>query len=94
MDKVLENVLLDPVCGMTVAPESAAAKIEHDGKLWHFCSKGCAEKFSANPANYTSGAPKPQPDGHAGEYTWRNERICRADATLNARARVWLARTW
>jgi P-type Cu+ transporter len=61
MEKILENVLLDPVCGMTVSPESAAAKVEYDGKLWHFCSKGCAAKFNADPVKYASGTAKPQP---------------------------------
>ena len=57
----MENVLLDPICGMTVDPDHAAAKIEYSGKMWHFCSKGCASKFQAEPAKYASGAPKPQP---------------------------------
>lgn len=61
----MENVLLDPICGMTVTPESAAAKVEHGGKLWHFCSIGCASKFSAEPDKYASGAVKPQPHAPA-----------------------------
>jgi Cu+-exporting ATPase len=39
----------DPVCGMTVDPEKAAAKVELAGKTYYFCSKGCAERFSRNP---------------------------------------------
>ncbi|MBI2872159.1 MAG: YHS domain-containing protein [Chloroflexi bacterium] len=27
----------DPVCGMDVDPEKAAAKIEYDGKTFYFC---------------------------------------------------------
>jgi Cu+-exporting ATPase len=49
----------DPVCGMTVDPVKAAASIEHAGKLFHFCCKGCAEKFSADPAKYLSANYKP-----------------------------------
>ena len=49
----------DPVCGMTVDPFKAAASIEHLGQLYHFCCKGCAEKFSADPAKYLSPAYKP-----------------------------------
>src|SRR5262249_54870946 len=59
MKKVLEKVLQDPVCGMTVTPEKAAATAEYDGKLWHFCCKGCAAKFAADPEKYASGAAKP-----------------------------------
>jgi P-type Cu+ transporter len=49
--------MMDPVCGMDVNPASAAASIEHEGKTYYFCSKGCAKKFSANPSAYL----KPQP---------------------------------
>jgi len=49
----------DPVCGMTVDPLEAAASVEHDGKLYHFCCKGCAEKFKADPARYLAPTHKP-----------------------------------
>src|SRR5437016_9527284 len=42
----------DPVCGMSVAPEKAAAKIEHAGNMYYFCSKGCAERFSRDPEKF------------------------------------------
>src|SRR5258708_29333471 len=42
----------DPVCGMTVVPEKAAAKLEHAGKTYYFCSKGCAERFSREPEKF------------------------------------------
>ena len=54
----------DPVCGMTVDPAKAAASIEHEGKLYHFCCKGCAEKFKADPQKYL--APTYKPGGMAG----------------------------
>ena len=49
----------DPVCGMTVDPFKAAASIEHGGQLYHFCCKGCAEKFSSDPAKFLSPTYKP-----------------------------------
>ena len=49
----------DPVCGITVDPSKAAASIEHDGKLYHFCSKGCAEKFTSDPVKYLAPTYKP-----------------------------------
>ena len=49
----------DPVCGMTVEPFKAAASIEHAGQLYHFCCKGCAEKFSADPSKFLSPGYKP-----------------------------------
>jgi len=46
----------DPVCGMTVEPEKAAAQLDHDGETYFFCAKGCAQKFSANPERYLNQA--------------------------------------
>lgn len=44
----------DPVCGMEIESESAAATVEHDGKTYYFCSMGCKTKFEREPARYTS----------------------------------------
>src|SRR5262245_51014779 len=46
------NVAIDPICGMTVEPESAAGKYEHDGQTYYFCSQYCAKLFGGNPAKY------------------------------------------
>src|SRR5712692_9852970 len=46
----------DPVCGMTVSPEKAAGKVEHAGKTYYFCSKGCAERFSHEPEKFLAAA--------------------------------------
>jgi YHS domain-containing protein len=35
----------DPVCGMKVNPEKAAATLERDGKTYYFCCAGCQERF-------------------------------------------------
>src|SRR5215467_7587335 len=47
----------DPVCGMTVAPERAAASVEHRGKTYYFCAAGCARKFQDHPEKYVSRLP-------------------------------------
>src|SRR5208283_1903790 len=44
----------DPVCGMSIDPSKAAASVEYEGKLYHFCSRSCAEKFKAYPEKYLS----------------------------------------
>jgi Cu+-exporting ATPase len=49
----------DPVCGMNVDPLKAAASVGYEGKLYHFCSRGCAEKFKAYPEKYLSPNYKP-----------------------------------
>jgi Cu+-exporting ATPase len=47
--------LRDPVCGMTVKPESPHAA-DHGGRTWRFCSARCAERFRAEPERFL--APK------------------------------------
>src|SRR5689334_21677985 len=44
--------VLDPVCGMTVNPETSKHRFDHAGATWHFCSAGCRGKFAADPAKY------------------------------------------
>jgi Cu+-exporting ATPase len=44
--------VLDPVCGMLIAPARAAAQREHAGQLYHFCSNGCATKFDLDAVAY------------------------------------------
>jgi copper-(or silver)-translocating P-type ATPase len=56
---------IDPVCGMKVDPAKAAESVEHNGTTFHFCSRGCAVKFRADPEKYlhpqTAAMPKPKP---------------------------------
>src|SRR5690242_15877904 len=52
---------IDPVCGMTVDPERAAAVREYGGKQYFFCCPHCAQKFEANPQQYL--APKAKSTG-------------------------------
>jgi P-type Cu+ transporter len=42
----------DPVCGMSVDPNKAAAKVEHAGKTYYFCAPGCAKRFQQAPEKY------------------------------------------
>src|SRR2546423_1139723 len=44
----MSNVV-DPICGMTVSPDAAAGEFEQKGITHYFCSKGCLEKFKADP---------------------------------------------
>ena len=50
VDEALTRI--DPVCGMKVLPEKAAASVEHAGRTWYFCSQGCGTKFEADPGKY------------------------------------------
>jgi Cu+-exporting ATPase len=56
-DAVVAEV--DPVCGMKVLPEKAAASVDHEGRTWYFCSQGCKTKFEANPGKYDGSKPAP-----------------------------------
>ena len=39
----------DPVCGMEVNPDNAAATAQWRGKTYYFCSTHCREQFTADP---------------------------------------------
>ena len=49
--------MVDPVCGMTVEPDRAAAAWEHEGKTYYFCSVSCMERFRADPERFLSEEP-------------------------------------
>ena len=43
---------IDPVCGMTVQPATAAGSYEYQGKTYFFCATSCLAKFRADPIHY------------------------------------------
>ncbi|HSB09745.1 MAG TPA: heavy metal-binding domain-containing protein, partial [Blastocatellia bacterium] len=43
---------IDPVCGMSVLPRSAAGSREHEGKTYYFCGTSCLERFRNDPKKY------------------------------------------
>lgn len=61
----LTNGRLDPVCGMTVNPETSPHYAEHEGEDYYFCSAGCHRKFTGRPEYYLSDRPEPEdaPEG-------------------------------
>ena len=56
---------IDPVCGMTVQPDSAAGSFEYRDKTYYFCATRCLDKFRADPEYYLTPpeqrVPKPTP---------------------------------
>jgi P-type Cu+ transporter len=40
---------IDPVCGMDVEEEDAAATTEYDDTTYFFCSLSCQQEFDENP---------------------------------------------
>ena len=52
----------DPVCGMQVNPEVAAAQglsAEHEGETYYFCGRGCLLDFQDDPAKVLDPAYRP-----------------------------------
>lgn len=45
----------DPVCGMQVQVEHAAATARHGGRSYYFCSDHCGHKFSGDPGKFATG---------------------------------------
>lgn len=43
---------IDPVCGMAVDPQNAAAHARYEERDYYFCSTECERDFNRNPARY------------------------------------------
>ncbi len=43
---------IDPVCGMEVKEDEAAATSTYQGKTYYFCSQACKADFDENPEEY------------------------------------------
>ena len=74
--KPTSGAAIDPVCGMTVDPATAAGSHVHGGLTYWFCSTGCLERFRADPERYLAAgpdarahAPAPSPAGRVSGYT-------------------------
>ena len=52
MPDAKSDAAIDPVCGMTVQPASAAGSFDHKGETYYFCSTHCLEKFREDPERF------------------------------------------
>jgi Cu+-exporting ATPase len=60
------QIVIDPVCGMTVDPETAAGSFEYKGETYYFCRPHCLQKFRDDPERFLTGQnPLPEPVGIA-----------------------------
>jgi len=50
---------VDPVCGMTVDPATAADHADYAGQPYAFCGTGCRDAFIADPLAHLAEAPDP-----------------------------------
>ena len=58
---------IDPICGMTVDPATAAGSHDHRGLRYYFCGLSCLERFKADPER----ALQPKPASSAKPTTRR-----------------------
>jgi P-type Cu+ transporter len=69
----LPQVLVDPICGMTVDPADAGGRFDYKGRTYFFCCEHCLEKFRADPEKHLAAAAAPSPETAAapagGTYT-------------------------
>ena len=70
---------LDPVCGMTVQPETAAGSHTHGGTTYYFCSASCLEKFKNDPAFYLIPPSQRQPKNEPPQAGTKVEYVCPMD---------------
>jgi Cu+-exporting ATPase len=55
----IEAGRIDPVCGMSVRPASAAGSFEYRGKTYYFCSSHCLRKFREHPEGFLNKLAEP-----------------------------------
>jgi Cu+-exporting ATPase len=58
-DEINRASAIDPVCHMTVDPQSSAGSFAFEGQNYHFCSKHCRTKFIENPKQFLHSTPAP-----------------------------------
>ena len=76
---------VDPVCGMTVDPESAAGSFQHKNKTYYFCSPHCLRKFTEDPERYLNKPAEPMPVRPVGiERSKPHPGLPSFDKTLNS----------
>ena len=50
---------IDPVCGMEVDTDTSVLSLEHDGKVYWFCGRGCLLEFKDDPERFLDPEYKP-----------------------------------
>lgn len=53
-EDVVGAVVIDPVCGMSVAAVGTSLHLDHEGSAVWFCGSGCLRAFAADPAAYVA----------------------------------------
>jgi len=64
--------VVDPVCGMTIAPDDAVGHVDYEGQTYYFCGQSCLHQFRASPEAFIgdrSAAAPPSAADMEREYT-------------------------
>ncbi len=57
MQTVKEKSVVDPVCGMTVNPSTAAGSFEFNGTTYFFCSQHCQREIPRESGTVSAASP-------------------------------------
>jgi len=74
----------DPVCGMMIDPQKAAGKVEHAGRIYHFCSTHCADRFKKDPETFLA-APATAGMGHTAPHHAEEHQATAASPAASAK---------
>src|SRR6185295_7770953 len=76
---------IDPVCGMTVDPATAAGSYTYGDQTYYFCNPRCLERFKANPEQYLKkSTPSAQAAPSSGQTSSKTDYTCPMDPEIHA----------
>ncbi len=52
MNDEATTIAIDPVCGMEVDTTTSQLSLDHDGRTYWFCGKGCLLEFRDDPQRF------------------------------------------
>ena len=62
----------DPICGMEVDQNTPAARTEHQGESYYFCSNNCKQQFESEPELYIQHESTDASPSQSGQYGQRS----------------------
>jgi P-type Cu+ transporter len=77
--------MIDPICGMEVAPSTAAASHVYNGQTYFFCSHHCLAKFKEDPEKFLKSPSSGLTHEHAAAHTPQFDKtdyVCPMDAEV------------
>ncbi len=70
LERAVEQVTIDPVCGMNVSPYKKDLAASYKGATYYFCAEACRTAFMKNPEKYLGAKPAKR-KGWLGRYLER-----------------------